>query len=324
VSTVVNAGVAIATSCAFLWVGASDAVQRAFDVACSPSSLLVSAPSETIRVTAWVDPDEARSPMRFRWTATVGTIAASGSDVAWTIVADANSRPPYRATVRAEHAGNAGVCTVEVWPTTQGRGPAQREAAKKLITAREQVPDGYGLYSYLLLGSGPTDANRERYVKTIEAWWSLVPDLVQLERYLKPQQLNAALLPVMAKPADMASADALLEHYDYARARVLLRAVGRTDRDGPYFVSSLSPLKEGTDTAGPSLVQDLSSIPPSLAVAWTKEFLNQTSQERFWDERTAPMLGLRLRTIIRVLSEDVSDVRHSVGALITWRGATRK
>jgi hypothetical protein len=39
-----------------------------------------------------------------------------------------------------------------------------------ILATKEQAPVGYGLYSYLLLGSGPTDANRERYVKTIEAW----------------------------------------------------------------------------------------------------------------------------------------------------------
>jgi hypothetical protein len=102
--------------------------------------------------------------------ATVGAIAPGGSEAAWSIRPDASSKPPYRATVRAEHDGRAGTCTLDVWPSTQRRGPAEREAGKMILATKEQAPVGYGLYSYLLLGSGPTDANRERYVKTIEAW----------------------------------------------------------------------------------------------------------------------------------------------------------
>jgi len=37
--------------------------------------------------------------------ATVGAIAPGGSEAAWSIRPDASSKPPYRATVRAEHDG---------------------------------------------------------------------------------------------------------------------------------------------------------------------------------------------------------------------------
>jgi hypothetical protein len=88
-------------------------------------------------------------------------------------------------------------------------------------------------------------------------------------------------------------------------------------------VSSLEPLNERAGVSGPYLVQDLSSVPASLALAWTKEFLSQTAQERFWDERTVPMLGLKMRTTIRVLAGGLSSVRQSVGTLISWGGATK-
>ena len=90
-------------------------------------------------------------------------------------------------------------------------------------------------------GSGPTAASRERYLKAIEAWWSLVPDLIQLERYLKKEQLNMMAIPVQAPASTKVSPELLLENYDFARARVLLRAVERSGRDGPYLVSSLRP-----------------------------------------------------------------------------------
>jgi hypothetical protein len=317
-----NVRIVVGAACLLLTEAGSH-MQQALDVICSPSAPIVNAP-ETIRVKAWIDPDEVPEPVAFRWTATVGAIGTSGPDVVWTVVPDAGSRPPYRATVRAEHDGRAGTCTVDVWPSPQGRGPAEREAGKMLLVTTEQAPADFGLYSYLLLGSAPTETSRERYVKTIEAWWSLIPDLVQLERYLEKPQLNAALLPVLRRPTNDVSPAALLSRYDYARARVLLRAVGRSDRDGPYLVSSLKPLNEGAQVSGPYLVQDLSSIPPSLAAPWTKEFLNQTAQERFWEERTAQMLALKMRTTVRILADGLKVVRLSVTDLITWSDASRR
>jgi hypothetical protein len=315
---------AIAVSWGLLFLlPATDAAQPALDVVCSASSPIVYS-STPIQVRAWRDANDASPTVRYRWAATVGTIGPSGAETAWTIRPDGSSAAPYRATVRAEHDGRAGVCTVEVWPSTQGRGPSEREAGKMMLAPKEPAPADYGLYSYLLLGSAPTDTNRERYVKTIGAWWSLLPDLVQLEQWLERRQLNAALLPVLSRPSGAVSPLALLDRYDYARARVLLRAVGRSGREGPYLVSSLQPLNERATVSGPYLVQDLSSIPPSLAVAWTKEFLSQTSQERFWDERTVPMFGLRMRTTVRAIAETFADVRQSVHALISWEGAGKE
>jgi len=159
---------------------------------------------------------------------------------------------------------------------------------------------------------------RERHVKTLEAWQTLVPALADLERYLKPAQLNITLVPVQGAVPTKVSTDWLLEHYDYARARALLRAAARDGRDGPYIVSTLEPLSETAPLAGPHLFQDLSSVPPELVSAWMKEFLNQSAQERFWEPRTAAMLGLRMRTTLWVLSQGLVDVQNSLGRWITW------
>jgi hypothetical protein len=186
------------------------------------------------------------------------------------------------------------------------------------LAGGDQAPKGYGLYSYLVLGASPTDATRERYVQTIAAWWSLAPDLLQLERYLEPRQLNAMLVPVVAPAPATVSPQWVLDNYDYARARVLLRAVGRDGRQGPYLLSSLQPLDGATAATGPHLFQDLSSIPPTLATAWTSAFLNQAAQQRFWEERTASMVGLRMRTTIRVLAMGLPEVQRSLGEWIRW------
>src|SRR5262245_28445292 len=275
-------------------------VQRAIEISCSPNTPVVRAPQK-VRLRAWADQTD-RERVFFRWTATVGRIDMNGREVDWTISDnEPNAVPPYRATVRADGTGGStGTCTVELWPAARDRGPG-REAGRTFLIGGQQSPPGYGLYSYLLLGTGPTSASRERYLKTIEAWWSLVPELAELEKYLENKQLNAMLLPqkeqlnAMLLPSRVpshvrVSPDRLLENYDYARALVLLRAIGRQGRDGPYFVSTIQPLDGDVSPSGPYLFQDLSSIPPTLATAWTKEFINQAAQQRFWDERTPQML----------------------------------
>jgi hypothetical protein len=246
-------------------------------------------------------------------------------EVDWTIGDnEPNAVPPYRATVRADGTGGGtGTCTVELWPAPRDRGPG-REAGRTFLIAGQQSPPGYGLYSYLLLGAGPTSISRERYLKTIEAWWSLVPELAELEKYLEKNQLNAMLLPSRVPSHVSVSLDRLLENYDYARARVLLRALGRQGRDGPYFVSTMQPLNSDVSPSGPYLFQDLSSIPPTLATEWTKEFINQAAQQRFWEERTPQMLGLRMRTTLRVLATGLDEVQNSVEKLIGWNAGSRQ
>jgi hypothetical protein len=240
----------------------------------------------------------------------------NGDEVDWTISDnEPNAVAPYRATVRADGAGGStGTCTIELWPAPRDRGPG-REAGRTFLIGGQPSPPGYGLYSYVLLGAGPTNASRERYLKTIEAWWNLVPELAELEKYLDKEQLNVMLLPSRVPSQVRVSPDRLLENYDYARARVLLRAIGRQGRDGPYFVSTVQPLDSDVSPSGPYLFQDLSTIPPALATAWTKEFINQAAQQRFWEERTAQMLGLRMRTTLRVLAIGLDE-------LISWNAGS--
>ncbi len=289
--------------------------QQPIDVACSPSAP-VAGLSETIRVRAWAI--STGEPLSFRWAATTGRIPATGAEVDWKLDAS-DARPPYRATVRVDGAaGNFGTCVVELWPAGGGRG----EAGRALLRQGSKSPGGYGLSSYILFGSMAVKTTRERYVKTLEAWQTLVPALADLERYLKPAQLNITLVPVQGAVPTKVSTDWLLEHYDYARARALLRAAARDGRDGPYIVSTLEPFSETASLAGHHLFQDLSSVPPELVSAWMKEFLNQSAQERFWEPRTAAMLGLRMRTTLWVLSQGLGDVQNSLGRWITWGAST--
>ena len=197
-------------------------------------------------------------------------------------------------------------------------GPA-RETGSALLGPGVREVEGYGLYSYLLLGAPPGAGVRERSVQAIEAFWTVVPEVRALEEYVPRSELNVAYVPVKAAPRTGVTAEWVLDNYDYARARSLLRHLPGANRDGPYLVSVLKPLAGGGGSQ--YLLQDLSSVPPHLAASWVKEFLNQAAQERFWDERTGARLALKLRVTIGVLGEGLPEVRKALDAWIAWARA---
>jgi hypothetical protein len=199
------------------------------------------------------------------------------------------------------------------------RGPAPaRETGAALLGAGGQESEGYGLYSYLLLGAPPGAGTRERYLKAIEAFWAVVPQIAALERYVPRAELNVAYVPVRSAPGPSVSAEWILDNYDHARARSLLRYLPGSHRDGPYLVSALRSLGGGAPASGQHLFQDLSGVPPHLAASWVKEFLNQAAQERFWDERSGAKLALKLRVTVGVLGEGLPEVRKALDGWISW------
>lgn len=299
-----TAFVALAIAC---FAGPANA-QEAPAVACAPERPTV-VPRETIRLTAWSS-DPALRP---EWSATGGRIVGRGTDVSW----DFSDVAPGAYTATAKAAGGSVQCSVRVIVMDPGdsRG-VPRLSGRSLLEGNETA--GYGLYTYLLFANGPDDASRERYKKAMEAYVSLMPDILALEKYAKRAELAITYAPVDAPAPKFVSADWILEHYDYARALVLLRAIPNAHRDGPYLVSTLTPLTGKESVSGAYLFQDLSTVPPSLASAWVKLFLNQASQERFWEPKTAALLGLQLRTAIGVMAMGLPDVQKSVHDWISW------
>jgi hypothetical protein len=189
-----------------------------------------------------------------------------------------------------------------------------------LLLAGEPEAPGYGLYSYLLFGSQPTEEARERCLRAVEAYWGLIPEIASLEQYVKRKELNIAYLPVRTLPGQPPSTAGVLESYDYARARSLLRYVPGANREGPYILSLLRPVGDsaGADVLRPHLFQDLSRVPPPLVATWVREFLNQAAQERFWEERTAESFALRLRATVAVLGVALPEVKKALDTWIAW------
>jgi hypothetical protein len=198
------------------------------------------------------------------------------------------------------------------------RGVFTRVTGRSVLAPGAVEAPGYGLYSYILFGNPPDEMSRDRYMKTIEAYLSLIPDLTALEKYAKPSELNATYVPIDVEPPMSVSAEWVLHHYDYARAVILLRALPGSRADGPYIVSSLKPLTGSESLTGDYLLQDLSSVPSDLVADWVKLFINQASQQRFWETRSGSLLALRLRTAVGVLAIGLPDVQKSLTGWISW------
>jgi hypothetical protein len=297
-------------------------------VACSPEKP-TAWPREVIWLKAWAAA-ETGPPLTYAWMATAGTVEG-GAEARW----DFTEARPGVHTARVRVRGGAGEiaeCSVQVVVVRGaggGRGPVppppgqpRRETGWAFLV-RDQVeaPD-YGLYSYLLLGAPPTEAARERYLKTIEAYLRLVPEIAQLEKVNIPRrELNVTYLLTEIAPGDAVSAEWVLLHYDYARARAILRTIPGSRRDGPYLLSVLQPLTVAdgpTSAAGPYLFQDLSAVPPHLASTWVTEFLNQAAQERFWEAKTGQRLVLKLRVTIGILGAGLPEVKKALDTWIAW------
>jgi hypothetical protein len=184
-------------------------------------------------------------------------------------------------------------------------------------------PQGFGLYSYLLLTPTSSDSVRQRYLAVISAYRNQLIPIDKLAAFVDSKQLNITFVPVMKAPPAAPSAEWILDHYDYERADQLLQPLSQKHfSEGPYLVSVLNPLTQDPHPdRSQMLFQDLSHVPvqpADLIGWWIREFMEQAAQQRFWDAKTADMLALNLRTAISVLASGLPDVQKGIASWITW------
>jgi hypothetical protein len=294
-------------------------LKSSFPVACSVDRPVVEEGGSVV-LRAWARPQKDEAP-DYVWTTEIGKIGGAGQQARWDFAGVTPSSTPVEATVRVTTAaGVTATCSVQVFVERKSQPIARgQETGRSFLVKGKKEEARYGLYSYLLLGAPPTISNRERYVKTIDAFLGGVVEISALEDYIQRSKLNITYLPVVDAPRSKPSADWVLEHYDYARARALLSLLPGSLREGPYFVSVLTPLDSG---AAPKqyLFQDLSAVPANadLISWWVREFLNQAAQERFWEPRTGDRLVIKLRTTIAALAIGLPDVRKGLDTWISW------
>ena len=203
-------------------------------------------------------------------------------------------------------------------------------------TGREFLPtgqneeSGYGLYSYLLFGTQPTEGTRERYLAAIRAYLEMIETVEKLRTQFDKKELNITYLLVTEEPlGDKPAAEWLLEHYDFARAMKLLGAFPQSGSLGPYLFSTTEPASpaaaENKNVTCPCLFQDLSTVEPSIMVLWIQEFKNQAAQEEFWRQDTRETAVLKLRNAIAVGASALDATRKSaeewmgvLTSLVSW------
>lgn len=193
----------------------------------------------------------------------------------------------------------------------QSRGLSRETGRAFLVDTQIEEP-GYGLYSYLLFGSPPiNDIVRQRYIQAITAYKDIIIDIKDLEKYIPLKELNITYLPIDLPPPSNASAEWILEHYNYARAKALLRTLPGSLREGPYIISTLNPLSTTQTPPEKYLFQDMTSVVPDVISLWVKEFITQASQEHSWNEETAKQFALRLRSSLALVTEASSKVKKA-------------
>lgn len=297
-------------------------------ITCSPDKLAVF-PDEPVKLQAWVK-IKSNKPIKYSWSSSAGTLKGMGATASW----DLSGAMPgvYSATVKASYDENTSAdCSVRVvvkYPSLDLKS-GKRATGRAFLTPEKTETEGYGLYSYLLLGApSQNNSEREKYLKVIEAWLKF-SNINELEKYIPRKELNITYVPVK-KPAREKEARAMgdglygivaewvLINYDYARARAVLRHLPGDHNEGPYIISSFKPLSDGS-ISPPYLYQDQSDVPLHLLSMWIKEFICQAAQENFWEKRTGRQLVIKIRTTIGILSEGLPQVLKSLDEWIEWK-----
>jgi hypothetical protein len=286
-------------------------------LACSVEKPIV-LEGEALVLRAWATSPRSQLP-EYNWAAEAGRIVGRDHEVRWDFAGVRSNPRPHQATVKATlPSGESASCSVQVIVGEKERGT--RETGRSFLVKGKNETAGYGLYSYLLLGLHPSASNREPCLKAIEAYLGAIEEVTKLEDYFPRGKLNVAYLPIEVAPVSKPSADWLIEHYDYARARALLDVLPGNLREGPYIVSVLEPLGSGSPVSH-YLFQDLSAVPTKnsdLVSWWVREFLSQAAQERYWEPRTAELFVLKIRTTIGALAVGLPEVQKALDGWISW------
>lgn len=284
-------------------------------IACSADMPVVDE-GKSVMLRAWVSP--LAQAIEYSWTADAGKLSGSGREVQWDLAEVSASRQPRQATVSVRLPTGTATCSAQVIIAEAERG-VRVTGRSYLIKGKKEDP-GYGLYSYLLLGSRPSDSSRERYVAAIKAYLTGMEDIGKLRDYVPPAKLNITYLPVESVPPLDVTPEWLVDHYDYARAQALLKALPGSLIEGPYIVSALKPL--AFDSVPPQyLFQNLSTVPTKpddLISWWVREFIHQAAQEHFWQPQTAESLVLKMRTTIAALAIGLPDAQKAVADWVSW------
>ncbi len=209
-----------------------------------------------------------------------------------------NAPKEDRATVQISKLTLPSPVAVDV--PTRG-GPPPEFTGREFLSRQDREVEGYGLYSYVLMGERLNDSNRALYEAVVSAYLDLGEvRRFETEQHVTKQQLNVTYMPLREQAAGDVSAEWVLAHYDYVAAEVLARKLmERPNPAGVYVVSYFQPVTQANAIDRQKLlVQDLTGVPADLAFLWFRQFQEQARQGRYWDDRTVGQFMLKMRTQI--------------------------
>ena len=197
-----------------------------------------------------------------------------------------------------------------------------RQTGRGWLIGNLPEPAGYGLYSYLLFGSLPSDATRPLDVAVIKASLSKVEPIESELQTFPSAQLNFYLIPILGEPPSDAQSDNLanwiIDNYNYPRAEKILATLPDR-RTGVYILSVLSkPVDPAHALQPPYLWQDLSNVEPRIAVAWIQYFLDQAAKDKPWEESMGDKLALDLRNNIEQVAVQMQTAIPAMITAIIW------
>lgn len=284
---------------------------HAVDLSCLTDrpTIVVGGNARLLAVAATQDGKPLAQPVSFEWEVTDGTVQGSGSNVEWNLsgvdIASSQSDKKVTATVKAMLQGQVDVsCSVEVFISKKlGDTRGGLIAGRRYLLSEQAEDSGYGLYSYLLLSSKPqNEKEREHYLKTLEAYLQVISSLKDLDKHVRPKQLNATYIPLRKLPegseGDPDFSEKVLDVYDFPRARVLLSKFENTYDQGPYLISVKLPLTRASKTVSAYGLQDFTGVDPELAASGVKNFEYLVAQQRTWTEQSIQLLPFRIRSLI--------------------------
>lgn len=208
-------------------------------------------------------------------------------------------------------------------------------SGKAALVGNQVEEPGYGLYTYVMLGSPPNQSNRDRYLHVLSVFVTAIPDMKGLEdKGFERRQLNITYVLLQEAPPPevlrravgtpdqiTAFADWALGHYDYGRARSMLGSLPDTHGDGPYLISTLQPFGASQGARAGYLYQDLSSVEPRCVSFWFGEFLDRASRPGTWDRASADELARKLREVLASAATPCAGGGEALQRWVRWTHA---
>lgn len=133
-----------------------------------------------------------------------------------------------------------------------------RVPTRGILLHDQRPPAGFGAYGYVLFTARPDAASRPRYLAICQEYQSSLEPTMEFSD-VPPDRLMVTFWLLSSAPA-ASTCEALIESYDYARATVIAKTLGRLGSRGPILVAWKAPFKFGVAQTGEALVVDMSDF----------------------------------------------------------------